>query len=441
MSKGTEDHLKQAHSGSHKLKWLAGAVAVIGMAGLAACGGTTQDAGTQPVQSSSATTGVDPKQSPVELVDYPSSSTWGKLPSLDRRILLQVADIHRVFSRPGGAAGIWDEGFRPDRTPMVLGPRQGTETPSYAYVIGHPDPGKLGDATRVDLPAELGLPDVYRITKGSGLGAFVSQPFWSTELGGVKTWVMAYGKGEYEDLTAAAKRSYATAEYWVTASIMVHELFHYYQAKFRFQGPQIPAASQFPADRPAWSAMALLEHQVLRQGATTAEQARQILRTFLAVRRARDAMATPDVRANEQHQLLLEGTARYVEVLYVRAAGRTPPGDRIQLDTPLDLYREVAPPMPGRAYPDGKRLSELLDLLHSGHSWRAKLYTDDVGLEKLVREKVTPPAPAEGDRLISRAKQDHDYESLLRLVREADLPERKRETMEALKSMNLKIGA
>ncbi|GAA2840717.1 hypothetical protein [Crossiella cryophila] len=329
------------------------------------------------------------------------SPGWRALPLSDRQLFTQFAHVATTFTRH--AAGVWAPSFRPDRMPRVIGALPegagpGTR-PRYAYAIGHPDPAKLGTATPVDLPRELGLPAVHRITDGPALDKLRDLPFYEVDDAAVVHF--NYGTGASFDPGT-----------WLLSRIDVHEAFHHFQSTFRPAVPGQPNPLDFPRGPAAVHALALLEDRVL----AAPGPARERLRTFLAIRATRYAMV-PAVVDLERQQDQWEGTARFAEDRYVELGGQTVVHED---QTPTDrrgLFFHFAG---NRSYAVGTATGRLLEQL-TGEGWRCLIAEGNAPADAAAKLVGTPEG-ADRERLIELAKQRHDYPALLARVTAADLP-------------------
>ncbi|MDP0398096.1 hypothetical protein [Tsukamurella strandjordii] len=330
------------------------------------------------------------------------SKVWQSLPETDRQLFTQLAFITRTFTERAGE--IWAPAFRPDRQPRVLGALPaGAKKPTYAYAIGHPNPTALGKATPVDLPKELGLQPVYRIDSGPGIDALAEVPFFAVDNG-----VISYNYGP------GARDTWDPTK-WLLSRVDVHEAFHTYQGTFGLApGQEDPMT--YPRDPASVHALALVEDRVLAQPATTADDARATLRSFLALRATR-YQQQPGVRAVEREQESYEGTARFAEDAFVTEGGQDDDHPNRVPDDSRDLFNYLTG---NRSYQVGAVLGRLLERTN-GTAWRDRIVAGASPYEA-VQQFIGDPAPEERDRLVAAAKQQYGYDQLLDKVIRADLP-------------------
>ena len=218
--------------------------------------------------------------------------------------------------------------------------------------------------------------------------------------------------------SAEGESSPATRDYELFA---VHEAFHRFQdVERRWQEAvraiQLPEG-RYPRNKRS-AALAQLEDRILAQGtgAVSRERALQIVRRFVAVREAREAVSAV-VSRHDENQEKFEGVARYVEGTYAQhAPGPAVVGGRNRAE--LTEAWEFADEEPGyvrehlafgRFYSSGAAVGNLLDRATGGTAWRTQM----------ARTRQTPADVAAGvaggfDRAaaLAAAKRQHDFAAI-----------------------------
>lgn len=293
------------------------------------------------------------------------------LDTVDQQLFTQLAEIATTFERDGDA--IWGLGFRPDRQPTLLVRSFGPER-AYGYALNITDPAALscGDGSSVQLvllPAELGLPPVYRFE-----GDLIAQLGLSKE----EPAQFACEVGTDECLAVSYDQDGSHSGSWEFARFFVHEAFHQYQMfEMGWRVPQGYDPSVPWTVDPADSELATREMWYLEAAVTqiAGQGVSDLARSFLEVREKRHARREDLVSLEQGHEQI-EGAARYVENIYASLNGRP---FRLPVPTVNDVdYHEFA--SIGRYYRTGARVLELLD--RTRVPWRHRLAkgTDPVSI-------------------------------------------------------------
>ncbi|WP_137875440.1 hypothetical protein [Rhodococcus sp. Q] len=329
-----------------------------------------------------------------------------------------MSEVYRTFSRH--SAEIWSENYRLDQGVIMAadaGSDDGTINPQYLYTIGHPHPETLGtNPTSVDLPRELGLPPVYRIDDGPVLEKIRDESL-------IYEYEGAYA-GVYSPHQQPGSRAYG-ADNRLLMLGYVHEWFHVFQGGDQFS--QIPSESggttdlsTYPREPADVHGLALVEDCVLAEQADTHEEARDLLRTFLAIRATR-WQTQPGVRDKEASGEQMEGLGRYVDDLFARYAGYKVvyEDDQQRSAEPKPLFVSIAA---GRSYNTGSAIGRLLQQATGNSEWRTLVASGLTPSEAAAR-LLGEPAGAERERLVEQAKTDHSYSEQLKAVENANFPD------------------
>ena len=288
----------------------------------------------------------------------PAPLDWSGLDLLDQQLFTQVAEVVRTFRH--SASKIWGLGFRPDRRPTILIRRSGSDS-AYGYALNVQNSGALdGQAHLVVLPAELGLPRVYRFESemANSFGVSEEEPAQ-----------FACSSGSDDCLALGYDFTEAHASSWEFARFFVHEAFHQYQMfemNWRVPRGYDPSVPWIPD--PTDSELATREMWYLEAAVTqfAGDGAKDLARSFVEVRLKRH-VRRDDLVALERGHEQIEGSARYVENNYAALNGRPM---RLPLPTINEAdYYEFA--SVGRYYRTGARVMELLD--RSNLAWRHRL--------------------------------------------------------------------
>ncbi len=200
-------------------------------------------------------------------------------------------------------------------------------------------------------------------------------------------------------------------------NLIVHEQFHDHQnSAFKHKAASQFVHPQAVKDRVAFAAAAEIERRVLSAALTAATGAerRQLLRSYFALRREREASIPADVVAVEQGYERLEGTAKYVDrAAHAKIFGG---GDRElpsllakELDSPLILsgpFRTVW--FRVRSYSTGAALTYLIRQYDK--DWHSKIAAG-AKLEALLASLIPLPRRAEAARLAAMARERFNYEA------------------------------
>ncbi len=201
-------------------------------------------------------------------------------------------------------------------------------------------------------------------------------------------------------------------------NLIVHEQFHDHQnGAFRHRAVNQFVHPQAVKDRVAFAAAAEVERRVLSAALTARSDAerRQLLRSYFALRREREASVPAEVVAVEQGYERLEGTAKYVD----RAAHAKifAGGDHAhsallaqELDRPIDLrgpFRTVW--FRSRSYGTGAALTYLISQ-YDKEEWHSKIAAG-AKLDVLLASLISMPSPPEAARLALLARERFNYEA------------------------------
>ncbi len=205
---------------------------------------------------------------------------------------------------------------------------------------------------------------------------------------------------------------------------LFHEQFHdYQQDAFRWigGGGEEYIAPELLEDRGDFAARADLERRVLAGALreTDVARRRQSTRTYLALRRARNATLAPELAAAEAQREWSEGTAEYVGLAGAAILADDPMAIRRRIIAGLetDLIAHGGDFMSNwfrwRAYAVGAGMAWLLDDL--GGDWRRKVEAGE-RLDRLLEEALGPgDAPIDVESVLAL----HDLDAL-----RADMTER-----------------
>ena len=299
----------------------------------------------------------------------------------------------RIVDRSGALARIWP-GYWPESQAFIINlPGTG----GLLIMRGNPPEGWEPMRAR-DVPRQLRGKAYFR--RGEIEGA--TRPFiLGFPLSGGQTAILVNPGKDVAD----------------TAGLMFHEQFHAYQfSRFR-----ITTGSQFVsptavADRVAFAAAAEMERRILAAAVTAQAGAQRIelLRQFLAVRRAREAGLSPEALKEEQGFERTEGVARYVDRIATHLIFREASVEALL----VELLRKSLVTESGqfahvwfreRSYSTGAALTYLLSRLDP-EGWRLAIQGGGV-LTDLIEQKVGPaPDPA---RAAEAARRRFGYSALL----------------------------
>jgi hypothetical protein len=331
------------------------------------------------------------------------------LPLLDRQLFTILNQIAGVFR--ANAPAIWGD-YRPDQTPVVYAhwSTGDAEAPDHAYVLNASNPVATGDAQLLPLPAELGLPPVYRITRGPGMDAAKAPngTVGSADVAGERTSIIGFSTPASWILDPST---------WLFGRVMVHESFHAYQSTWKVDGD---GDQSWPEDYPRDvenAALALLEDAVLElPPGQCPSTARQALDTYLAIRAARQD-ALPEVGSHENFYHQMEGLARFAEDRYVRLGGHRIADRSKDLTTGPKLLQWIGRT---RGYSAGAGCGELLESV-VGPRWRSQAPQGKAPAD-IAAAILGAPTGTRRDQLIADAKKRFDYAKLRAMVEAADLP-------------------
>ncbi len=235
-----------------------------------------------------------------------------------------------------------------------------------------------------------------------------------TLAGAARPFVPAFpiGEGRTAMLVNAAGRDPESI-----IDVIVHEQFHDHQnGAFKHKAASQFVHPQAVKDRVTFAAAAEIERRVLSAALTAGSDSerRQLLGSYFALRREREASVPAEVVAVEQGYERLEGTAKYVE----RAAhaeifaggGRALPALLAkELDSPINpsgpfgtVWFRV------RSYSTGAAVTYLISQYDK--DWHSKIAAG-AKLDALLASLIPLPGPAEATRLAAMARQRFNYEA------------------------------
>jgi hypothetical protein len=318
----------------------------------------------------------------------------------------------RIVGQSKALARVWP-GYWPETQPFIINfPGSG------ALLVMHGNPPEGWEPMRArDVPPQLRGRVFFR--RGDIEGA--TRPFIiDFPVGGGQTAILVNpGRGVAD-----------------TAGLLFHERFHFYQmSRFR----SLVSVGEFlapsaVADRVAFAASAELERRILAAAVTRRSGPQQIelLRQYLAVRRAREAALPPQAVKLEQQFERSEGVARYVEGVARHLVFRTP---RVEAQL-ADWLRASLAEEPGgftmvwfrlRSYSAGAALTHLLSRLDP-QGWRRAIEDGGV-LVDMVEQKVgRAPDPV---RAAEAARRRFGYAELVTQL-EAPLREAERQEIKSV---------
>ncbi|MFE6692334.1 hypothetical protein ACFVFQ_38700 [Streptomyces sp. NPDC057743] len=346
--------------------------------------------------------GVDTKVEPLKF----GSKAWNKLPMEDRQLLTQLKTVKETFEKH--ARAIWSDNFRPDRTPMIFGNAPDVfELPTHALAINV----KPAGGVKLDLPKELGF-EVYRTVDEGVLEKIKSNgPFgfeWHED-GTTGPWLLSYGTGH----------SVTDPDTWIASRIHVHELFHSHQAVFKNLREHMEQG-KYPRGPVEAHALSLVQDELLAKADTGQIDARDALTKWAALQEKRFAL-NPKLKDFDQTEEILEGSARYVEDEFVKAAGQTHNhATKPDSDKPIDLFWWLAG---NRHYQYGAAAGRLLDKVTRSQDWRAEMENGksffDIARAELFKDTSIDVCVRTA---MIAAQREYDLESKKAMIERADLP-------------------
>ncbi len=257
---------------------------------------------------------------------------------------------------------------------------------------------------------------------------------------------------ERQSLTAMLGRPADLAGKWLSEwgfiespygelGLLLHEAFHVYQDSLAPEkGADERDVARYPLLDARNNALVALEAELLRAAVRAENPARRRERAgqFVAVRKLRRSYLDSAAIAYEDLNEFSEGTARYVELRFLRLAERVTPVPEMYLRTGFSGYKEVAGrllserlddlvkvasfsddrfgnrfgagPMRYRLYETGAAQALLLDEI--APDWKQRIFAPGVYLTDLLAAALPAPA-ARRDSLVAQARAEFGYDSVL----------------------------
>ena len=344
----------------------------------------------------------------------PPASAPPSGPTAADRLYLGRLGEALVLSR-AAAGRIWP-GWGLEKTPLLI-----FEAGRIAYLVNHPAPPP--DFTR--LPEKLPLLGSVWVKTGRDPRFNANT---SVDLAGIPTACVGYSSapGEVENPSLRF------------IALTFHEAFHAYQAKAGKPGKGAVEGIllRYPELNAENLALAQLEQMILYELVRFDDTPDpDKVRSLLAIRAARLKAIGPDFLRGERGMEYQEGIPTYVEVRLVEEAKKAAAGvPGFGSDDPYSLGFSQAPELRSadyvsrllrfssdagtvrmRSYGTGMALALLLDRM--GVDWKTAALTGEKYLDEILAEHL-PTAPDTVASLLGRAKKDHDYPDLLKLVQE-----------------------
>lgn len=239
---------------------------------------------------------------------------YDSLNDIDRNMLNQLSQVYKTYNdKP---QHIWKAEYIFDHVPLVLTPSKHNNgiIHTYSYVIGLEKVKKSTFAKEIEMPEEMGLPPVYRVSSLSPslIYSWLPVRFAFHDVGDEHAAFFKYTPEVIEPASAEQSFKY----------FLMHELFHEYRQVPVWKNVNELYSSIYVQERNKEQYQLLLTELAILDKANDTSNKKEllnILNDFITVREARYNKF--EYMEQEKAVETLEGCAQYVEYQYSNQIG------------------------------------------------------------------------------------------------------------------------